>query len=175
MAPCSVALQSRCGQLLLLWVVAAVVVVVVGQGTFRSLALIFRAVDLKRAPVATTSLTITGSRWRMTMLMMMGKRRMAATNYSKVWIHVMLLGAGSGVGGGGGIGETETDTHTEREIERERGETDRQTMQQADRQTNRKRDTDRERCPISKKTTSAIPFSQPIEQDTPLRPFCCVL
>ena len=29
--------------------------------------------------------------------------------------------------------------------------------------------------PISKKTTSAIPFSQPIEQDTALRPFCYVL
>ena len=28
---------------------------------------------------------------------------------------------------------------------------------------------------ISKKTTSAIPFSQPIEQDTALRPFCYVL
>ena len=30
-------------------------------------------------------------------------------------------------------------------------------------------------CPISKKTTSAIPFSQPIEQDAALRPFCYVL
>ena len=29
--------------------------------------------------------------------------------------------------------------------------------------------------PISKKTTSAIPFCQPIEQDTALRPFCYVL
>ena len=29
--------------------------------------------------------------------------------------------------------------------------------------------------PISKKTTSAIPFSQPIEQDAALRPFCYVL
>ena len=29
--------------------------------------------------------------------------------------------------------------------------------------------------PISKKTTSAIPFSQPVEQDTALRPFCYVL
>ena len=29
--------------------------------------------------------------------------------------------------------------------------------------------------PISKKTTSAVPFSQPIEQDTALRPFCYVL
>ena len=29
--------------------------------------------------------------------------------------------------------------------------------------------------PISKKTTSAIPFSQPIEQDTALRPFCYAL
>ena len=29
--------------------------------------------------------------------------------------------------------------------------------------------------PISKKTTSAIPFSQPIEQDTVRRPFCYVL
>ena len=28
--------------------------------------------------------------------------------------------------------------------------------------------------PISKKTTSATPFSQPIEQDTALRPFCYV-
>ena len=29
--------------------------------------------------------------------------------------------------------------------------------------------------PISKKTASAIPFSQPVEQDTALRPFCYVL
>ena len=29
--------------------------------------------------------------------------------------------------------------------------------------------------PISKKTTSAIPFSQPIEQDAALRPFCYIL
>ena len=29
--------------------------------------------------------------------------------------------------------------------------------------------------PISKKTTPATPFSQPIEQDTALRPFCYVL
>ena len=29
--------------------------------------------------------------------------------------------------------------------------------------------------PISKKTTSAIPFNQPIEQDTALRPFCYAL